>query len=372
MLSWIEINKKALESNLTAFKKHVGKSVALMPVIKSNAYGHGLKEIGMICDAHFGVSRLCVAGLNEAIELSQIGVKKPIQILSFYDLDFETISELVSINEIIFTVYSLEQVNFLNRVGEKVKKKIKIHLKIDTGTTRVGVLPDAALEMALKVTTKTFLDLEGVFTHFASSEDDKDFTLRQLGLLKKVIVGLNQNNIPLQFNHSACTAATILYPETHLNAVRVGLGVYGLHPNKKTKKKIDLKVIMSLNTKVVQVKSVPKNTSISYARTYTTKKTSLIAVLPMGYYDGYDRRLSNQSEILIHGVRCKVRGRVSMNLMMVDVTRLKNKIKVGDKATLLGEQKNEMITADELAGKIGAISYEVVSRLGRHILKIII
>jgi alanine racemase len=343
-----------------------------MSVIKSNAYGHGMNEVGQICDAHPDVSRLCVAGLDEARELSQIGLKKPIQILSFYDLDFESISELVSTNEIVFVVYSSEQVKFLSRVGERVGKEIKVHLKIDTGTTRVGVLPEQALGMALKVARMPFLDLEGVWTHFASSEEDKDFTLKQLGSLKSVITEFREHRIPVRFNHSACTASTILYPETHLNAVRVGLGVYGLHPNKETKKKIDLKMIISLNTKVVQLKSVPKNTSISYARTYTTNKNSLIAVLPIGYYDGYDRKLSNQGEVLIHGVRCKVRGRVCMNLMMVDVTRLKNKIKVGDEAILLGEQENEIITADELADKIETISYEVVCGLGRNLPKIII
>lgn len=372
MLSWIEINKKALESNLTAFKKHVGKSVALMPVIKANAYGHGAGEIGKICDAFSGVSRLCVAGLNEALELSQIGVKKPIQILSFYDLDFESISELVLISEIIFTIYSPEQVNFLDRVGEKTGKKIKVHLKIDTGTTRVGVLPETALEMALKVARTPFLDLEGVWTHFASSEEDKDFTLSQLGSLQRVIAQLKKQNVPVRFNHSACTAATILYPETHLNAVRVGLGVYGLHPNKKTEKKIDLRPVMNVNTKVVQLKKVPEKTSISYARTFFTTSKSLIAVLPFGYYDGYDRRLSNQGEVLIHGVRCKVRGRVCMNLMMVDATRLSNKVKVGDTALILGQQNTKKISADELAQKMDGISYEVVTRFGRHLPKIII
>lgn len=370
MLTWIEINKKTVQNNLSAFKKHVGKEVALMPVIKSNAYGHGMKEMGTICDVHPGVLRLCVAGLEEAIELSKIGVKKPIQILSFYELDFEAISELVRRNEIIFTIYSLEQVKFLSRIGEKMGKKIKVHLKIDTGTTRVGVFPRQALQIAPEVSRKPFLVLEGVWTHFASSEDDKDFTLSQLGLLRKVIDELGRKNIPVSFNHSACTVSTILYPETHLNAVRVGLGVYGLYPNQETMKKINLTGVMSLNTKVVQIKHVPKNTSISYARTFTTKKTSLIAVLPIGYYDGYDRRLSNQGEVLIRGVRCKIRGRVCMNLMMVDVTKLGNRIKIGDRVTVLGRQQNKIIRTDELADKMGTISYEVVSRLGKHLPRI--
>jgi alanine racemase len=331
-----------------------------------------VQEIGKICDANPAVSRLCVAGLNEAFELSQIGVRKPIQILSFYDLDFESISELILTNEIVFTIYSPEQLKFLNRVGEKVDKKIKVHLKVDTGTTRVGILPEEALGMARKIATRPFLDLEGVWTHFASSEDNKEFTIKQLESLRRVISELSQSTMPVHFNHSACTASTILYPETHLNAVRVGLGIYGLHPNRETVKKIDLKEVMELNTKVVHIKSVPKDTSISYGRTYTTKKKSVIATLPFGYYDGYDRRLSNLGEVLIHGERCPVRGRICMNLMMVEVTRLRNKVKVGDRVTLLGRQKDEKISANELDKKIGTISYEVVSRLGRHLPKIII
>jgi alanine racemase len=372
MFSWIEINKNYLKNNLSAFKKHIGNKVRLMPVVKSNAYGHGLREVGKICDDSEDVFRLCVASLEEAIELSKIRVKKPIQILSFYDLDFDIISELVFNHEIIFTVYLYEQITFLNEVGERIGKRIKVHLKVDAGTTRTGFLAKDVLKAFSFITKKPFLEIEGIWTHFASSEEDENFTMTQLDAFKRVLASLYVRKISPIINHSACTAATILYPQTHLNAVRVGLGVYGLYPNKESVKKINLKSIMSVNTKVIQIKEVLKNTSVSYGRTFFTKSKSTIAVLPFGYYDGYDRRLSNQGEVLLHGLRCSVLGRICMNLMMVDVTKIKKKIRVGDTVTLLGTQGVQNISADELAEKIDDISYEVITGFGKHLPKKIV
>jgi alanine racemase len=188
--------------------------------------------------------------------------------------------------------------------------------------------------------------------------------------LHQVDEDLKKRGIVIPLKHAACTASTILYKTTHLDGVRIGLGCYGLHPSRKTSKKINLKPVLSLNTKIVQIKNVPKNTKVGYGGVWVTKKPTRLAIIPIGYFDGYDRKLSNNVEVIIKNKRCALRGRICMNLSIIDVTNIKN-IAVGDRVVLLGKTARQQITADELAQKISTINYEIVTRLNpflpRHI-----
>ncbi len=372
MLTWVEISTSAINHNLAQFKKLLSPGVALMPVIKSNAYGHGIDGVSTICVQSKLVDTLCVVSLTEALFLVEKKVNKPILIIGFYELDEEPLMQAVkNKNKVSFVVDTIEQAIILNKVGESARKHIPVHIKVDSGTTRIGVLPNNVLKFIATLQKRCpALSIEGLWTHFASSESDPTFTRKQHRVFASVLEECRNKNITFSSVHEACSAASTLAPYTHQNAVRLGIELYGLHPSRATRKRIVLRPALSWYTTIIQTKKIEPGTTVSYGRTYTAKRPMRIAVLPVGYYDGYDRKLSNAGEVLIGGKRCTVLGRVCMNLTMVDVTQVP-KAKVGDTVVLLGKAKNEAITADELADKIGTINYEVVTRIGAHIPRII-
>lgn len=370
MLTQVVINRKAIEHNLKQFKTLIGKDVLLMPVVKSNAYGHGIIEVAKICDLSFFVDRICVVNLDEAILLINSGIKKPIMVLSFYELDTQTIKIAIK-HGIIFPVYLAEQIHFLNGLAKTLNRGVKVHLKIDTGTTRIGVMPNEALAFAKNITALKNLELEGIWSHFSSSEDDFEYTKKQQNTFKKVIDELEKNDVYIPIKHFACSAATIFHKNAHFGAIRLGLSLYGLYPNEKSKKNIKLQPALSWKTKIIQLKNVEPNTKIGYGGSYTTKKKSKIAILPIGYWDGLDRKLSNIGQVIINGIKCPIRGRICMNLTMVDVTKIKT-IKVGDVTVIIGKQGDSTISADDLAKQIGTINYEVVDRINPLLPRIIV
>ncbi|MFN3301712.1 MAG: alanine racemase [Patescibacteria group bacterium] len=364
MLTWLEISKSALIDNIKEFRKIISPKVKLMAVVKSNAYGHGLIGVAKIVEKfidYFGV-----ASLDEALELKKNGLKKPILILTYWE-----INKIQKIDDKIeFTVYTYPQAKILSKLSQKIRKNIKIHLKIDTGTSRIGILPEEGLSFALKCLKLPGLIIKGVFTHFAKSEAyNQDYTLLQAQKLSKVGEILAKNGVKYGLLHASCTASTIVNPATHFDMVRLGIGLYGLWPSQETKKLsqklgryLNLRPALTWKTKVIQVKELPAGTPIGYDCTYYLKKKSKIAVLPVGYWDGYDRKLSNCGEVLIRGRRAPIRGRICMNLMMVEVTKIPN-VKIGDEVVLIGKQGKEEITAEEIAEKIKSINYEVVTRI---------
>jgi alanine racemase len=232
-------------------------------------------------------------------------------------------------------------------------------------------MPNEALLYAKKITDTNNLELEGVFSHFASSEDDLKYSKKQEDTFKKTIDELEKNNIHITIKHFACSAATIFLKTAHFNAVRLGLGLYGLYPNENSKKIVKLKPALRLNTKIIQIKTIGPNTKIGYGGTYITKKQSKIAILPIGYWDGLDRKLSNTGQVIVKGIKCPIRGRICMNLMMIDVTKIK-RVQVGDEVVIIGKQGQSEIGVDELAKQIGTINYEVVDRINPLLPRIVI
>jgi len=366
MLTWIEINASAIRHNIRQFRRLIGPKTLLMPVIKSNAYGHGFLEIAKLCNENKEVDRLCVVSLDEATTLIKNKITKPIIILSFYDpLDKNCVQAIK--RGVVFPLYTLEQAGKLSAVGKKAGRKVKVHLKIDTGTSRVGVLPNEAVRF-VETVQKKFPNIyfEGVWSHFSSSETDKKETKKQWKIFNQVIKKLESRGVQFPIKHMACSAATILHPETQGTAVRVGLGLYGLEPSEKIRTKLSLNPALSWFTTIIQVKQVPAGVKIGYSGTYTTNQPAKLAVIPVGYYDGYDRRFSNVAAVEIRGTRCPIRGRICMNLAMVDVTKVKNVV-AGDKVMLIGRG----VTADELAEIAHTINYEIVSRINPLIPRII-
>lgn len=370
MLTWVEVSTKAIRYNLKQFRRLIGTNTLLMPVVKANAYGHDFLAVAKICDHSREVDRICVADLNEALLLIKAKIKKPIMILSFYEWNKKNLTEAIK-RGVMFPLYLYKQAEILNRIGERVGKKVTVHLKIDTGASRLGILPSEAENFLNSIKKLKFLRLEGIFSHFAASEEDKIYTEHQIGTFRAVVAKLEKSGYHFAVKHMACSAASVLYRPSTMNAVRLGLSLYGLYPDELSRKKIKLKPALSWYTTVAQVKTVPAWTKIGYGGTFTTKKTTKLAVLTVGYYDGYDRGLSNRAEVIIAGRRCPVRGRICMNMCMVDVSAVKN-VKAGDKAVLIGKTGRMQVSADDLAHWAQSINYEIIDRINPNLERLII
>lgn len=376
-LSWVEIDSNALQHNVKQFRNLIGRERILCGVVKSNAYGHGILEISKLLIS-FGVDWLGVNSVEEGMILRDREIKAPIIILGYVPL-----SQLKEVVEYDFriVVYNLETVRVLGEISNRIKKEVFLHIKLETGTHRQGIYPERIIEFVREIERFNFLRLEGLSTHFANIEDttDHSYAEYQLGIFKKTIELLENNGINIPLKHTACTAATILFPETYFEMVRVGIGLYGLWPSRETllssmingNPPVELKPVLTWKTRIAQIKDVKKGSFIGYGCTYKTGRDSKIAVLPIGYNEGYDRRLSNISYVLIKGYRAPVRGRVAMNMIMVDVTDIEG-VKLEDEVVLIGSQGKERISAEYLASLCGTINYEIVTRINPLIPRIIV
>ena len=366
-LNWVEISKENLLQNISVIRDLIGKSRKLMAVVKSNAYGHGMIEISKIILKGF-VDWLGVNSIEEGIELRNNKINVPILVLGYVPL--RDLEDAIN-NDLRLTVYNIETVKKLKEIGMKLNKDIPIHIKVETGTNRQGVMGKRLSTLLDFIRGNSSLKLEGISTHFANIEDTTDHSYAQFQLdeFKRMENEFLKDKTNL-LRHTACTAAVLLFPETYFEMVRVGIGMYGLWPSKQTKvscsmegKKIpELKPVLTWKTKIAQLKDVPDGSFISYGGTYRTTRESRIAVLPVGYYDGYSRAFSNIAHVLVKGKRAPVRGRVCMNIIMVDVTDIPD-VELEDEVVLLGKQGNEEITADHLASLAGTINYEIVTRI---------
>lgn len=361
MLSWLEISTSAIHHNISAFSKRIGKGIGIMPVVKSNAYGHGIIQVAQICAKSPLVKRLCVVNSDEALLLINSKINKPIFILSFFSSDESSLSKLIK-NNVEFPLYSTHQAKLLNKVGERCNKSINVHLKIDTGTIRVGIFPEEITEFIEKIKGFKFLKIVGLWSHFSSSEEDAEFTKRQYTKFvqaQKTLKGVGIN--PVQ-RHMACSAAAGLYRFPELNEIRLGLGLYGLYSTPAMKQRLKLKPVLSWKTRIIQIKNISAGAKVGYGGTYTAPQAMRVAVLPIGYFDGYDRRLSNKGQVIIQGMRCPIIGRICMNLCMADVSLVTN-IKEGDEVVIIGSSGKQEITVDQLAQLCQTINYEFVARL---------
>ncbi|MDD2757877.1 MAG: alanine racemase [Patescibacteria group bacterium] len=370
MFTRVEIDSKAIKFNLRQFRKLIGHKALLMPVAKANAYGHGFLEVARICDKSPQVDRICVVNDEEALSLIENRIHKPVQILTFFDPKNAKIGLKLAKKGVIFPLFSLEQAKFLNKIGERAGKNIKVHIKVDTGASRVGLLPREVISFLEKLQKFPRLKIEGLYSHFAASEEDRVFTEHQMKNFEQLVRKIEDRGYKIPLKHFACSAASVLFAKSRLNAIRLGLSLYGLYPDDLSKRKIKLIPALAWKTKIIQVRTVPAWTKIGYGGSFTTKKPTKIAVLPVGYWDGYDRGLGNNAFVLIGGKRCPIRGRICMNICMADVSAVKN-VKAGDEATLIGRQGQQQITTDELAKWAETINYEIVTRINPKIPRIL-
>lgn len=374
-LSWVEVDRKALIANLRAFRKRIGKT-KLCLVVKANAYGHGIVPVAKIAQAN-GADWFGTATLDEAEILRQAGVRKTILILGYVTM--KHLPEVLK-QGYHLTVFNLETLQRLSAIAKRAGKKAHIHLKLETGTHRHGIMEQDLLAFGDYLYEHPELVVEGASMHFANIEDTTDHTyaMKQLERFEHLVGRLEADGIHPKLRHTACTAATILFTKTHFDMVRLGIGAYGCWPSRETfvsakerKARMTLRSALTWKTVIGQVKEVPTGSAIGYGGTYKTTRPTRIAVLPMGYYEGYDRGLSNGAYVLVRGKRAPVRGRVCMNVMMVDVTDIPE-ARLEDEVVLLGSQGEETIPAELMASWAGTINYETLSRINPELPRVVI
>lgn len=361
MNTYTEINLEAIKHNIAQIRGLLKPSVKFMAVVKANAYGHGSVAVSRAA-VEAGANYLAVANLREALELREAGIVSPILILT--ESPTSVMDEIIQY-DLSQTIYSYSEAEALSKEAQKRKKSAKIHIKVDTGMGRVGVSPSEAMAFITKISSLSGLHVEGIFTHFAMAEDPNDrYTKAQFEKFKQLISKVT--HIPIK--HSANSAAVLFHSETHLDMVRVGLMMYGLYPSGNSRSLVNLKPALAFKSRVTYLKRIPKGTPLSYGCTYVTPAETTIATVPVGYADGFSRRLSNRGQVIIRGKRYPVVGRVTMDLTMANVSDAK--IEVGDEVTLIGEQDGQLISADEVAHIEETISYEVVCGIGKRVPRI--
>lgn len=361
--AWAEVDLGAIAKNVEAIKRFVGTRVAVMAVVKANAYGHGILEVSRTALRH-GASWLGVALKEEASYLRQQGVKVPILILG--TTPPEQAGEVVRAN-VSQTVYSYSQGLAFAQAAAKQGKKAKLHFKIDTGMGRLGFLPSAeAREAILALCRLPSVEAEGIFTHFAAAESDQTFTRLQLQRFQQFKEELERKGAFFPWVHAANSAALLNFPESRFCLVRPGITIYGHYPAPWLAEKIRLFPAMSLKARVASVKEFGPGESISYGRTYFTKGRTTVAVIPLGYADGYSRLLSNRGEVLIRGEQAPVIGTVCMDQFMVDVSHVPG-VQLGEKVTIFGRDGEKELPVEELAAKIGTVNYEVLCAVSARV-----
>lgn len=354
-----EIDLRALSHNLEVVKKKTGNK-SIMAVVKADAYGHGTLEVSRHLIKK-GVSQLGVAFAGEAVALRESGIDVPITV--FFDRD--NIDEYIQYN-LSPTVSDIRFAQKIDASARKLGKTVSVHIKVDTGMGRIGFTLESALSAITRMASMKNIKLEGLMSHFSDAEvKEKTFARIQLKRFHSLLAALKEKNISFNNYHMANSAAVLSMPTAHLNMVRPGIMLYGYaYPGVR-----GLKPVMTVKSGILLLKTVPKGTPISYGKTFVTKKRSTIATITFGYADGYNRMLSNKGEVLIKGKRAPVVGKVCMDTIMVDVTHIPD-VTYKSSVVLIGKQKDEKITAQDIAIKTGTIPYEVLTSIGQRVKRV--
>ncbi|HBH46657.1 MAG: alanine racemase [Candidatus Jacksonbacteria bacterium RIFOXYC2_FULL_44_29] len=375
MLTKVEISRDSIKHNLEQFRRIISPDFFLLGVVKSNAYGHGMAEVASIIQEK--VDYLAVASIEEALKLRARLIKKPILVLGNYDrADADQLIKVAAQN-IEIAVNEISLLKILNDLGSKYQQIFKIHLKIDTGMSRFGVRMEDAAEFIKSAQKSKFLMVQGLYSHLASGDSDADYTRLQIENFAKLVTWLETEKIKIPYLHLGNTPGA-LFGGLPGNSLRLGLGLYGFYPSLWSRDLIgkrcsdfSLKPALEWKTKIVQVKDVPANVGVSYNCTFVTPRPMRLAVIPVGYWDGLDRGLSNIGEVLVRGQRLPIVGRVCMNQTVVDASKALDAV-VGDEVVLIGRSGGEQITAEEMAAKIDSINYEIVTRINPLIPRVLV
>ncbi|HHT50656.1 MAG TPA: alanine racemase [Eubacteriaceae bacterium] len=364
--TWVEIDLDAIRENIIKIKELCGEQTEIMGIVKADGYGHGSIQVSKILIEE-GVRYLAVSSLDEGIVLRKAGIEYPILILGY--TPEEQLGDTIEWN-IIQTVYNLDTARILDKQGEKHNKKVKVHIKIDTGMGRLGFRgKEQIINAILEISKMENIEIEGLYTHYSvSDKKDKKYTREQLNKFLDISRILEDKNIHIPLKHTANSAAVIDMGNTYFDLIRPGIIIYGLYPSDEViKVNLSLKPAMAFKTRIAHIKSVGKNSSISYGRKYITSEEKLIATLPVGYADGYSRMLSGRAKVLIHGKKAPIIGSICMDQCMVDISEIPD-AKIGDEVVLFGPD----LPAEELAEKIGTINYEIICMVNKRVPRVYI
>ncbi len=365
------VNLDNICHNMDSMKAMINENTKMIAVIKTDGYGHGSVPIAGELEKKDYVWGYAVATFEEGVILRKAGMKKPILILGY---TFEYCYEQLSEYEIRPAVFRMDQAMALSRAAMKNNQIIKIHIKVDTAMSRIGITPDEkGLAFIKEVSNLPGIEIEGIFTHFArADEQDLGAANAQLERYEAFLGMISEAGIQIPIKHCSNSAGILQLPQANMDIVRAGITLYGLWPSDEIDKScIDLKPALSLKSHIVYIKTIQKGTAVSYGGTFVAQKDMKVATIPVGYGDGYPRGLSNKGEVLIAGQRAKILGRVCMDQFMVDVTELEN-VKEGDEVTLIGKDKDDELTMEELGMVSGRFNYELACDLTKRIPRVYI
>lgn len=365
------VNLSAIKHNLQEIRKNISHDTKLMVIIKADAYGHGAVPLAKAIGDSEYADAYGVAITEEAVELRKAGIKKPILILGYTPKEQY---DLVVANDVAQTIFQYEMAKALSEEAIRQGKTAKIHIKLDTGMSRIGY-PDRkeSIEEIKRIAELKNLEIEGIFSHFARADErDKSSTYRQIERFNRFIEQLEKEKIFIPIKHISNTAGILEFKEANYNMVRCGIATYGIYPSDEVSKdKVRLIPAMELKTHVIYVKDVEAGVGISYGATYVTDKKRKIATIPVGYADGYSRNLSNTGKVIIHGQYAPIVGRICMDQFMVDVSDIPD-VKQGDLVTLLGKEQDACISAEELSAWSHSFPYELICTIGKRIPRVYI
>ncbi|HID89646.1 MAG TPA: alanine racemase [Anaerolineae bacterium] len=357
--TWVEIDLEAIAHNVRQIKEIVGPEVEILAVLKADAYGHGAITVARTA-LNNGASFCGVASLNEAIRLREAGIDAPILVLGYTPA---WLAREALRYDITLTLYDPDLARAFSRAAIDLRRTARVHIKVDTGMGRLGLLPDQVVPFVEESRGLPGLDLEGIFTHFSvADEPDLSYTRWQLSQFREVLRRLETIGVTFRYIHCANSAATLRLPESRFNMVRLGLAMYGLQPSPHVPLPPGFRPALAWKTTIAQVKTLPPGSYVSYGNTYRTKGWETIAVIPVGYADGFRRAPTHWQTVLVRGQRAPIVGRVCMDQTMINVTHIPN-VRVGDEVVLIGRQGNDGITAEEVAEWLGTINYEVISEI---------
>lgn len=358
-VSWAEVDLEAIRQNVRSFQKHVGDTVQVMAVIKANAYGHGAVPVAKAA-LEAGATQLAVHRVTEGIELRQAGISAPILVFGYTP---PPAAEEFIKWRLTPGMMTIEFAQALSDQAAAQGQVVPVHVKVDTGMSRFGLMPQEVVPYLTAVKEMAGLQLEGLFTHFATADSrDQTWVLQQIQVFDQVIAASKAAGIDIPLVHAANSAATMKFPQAHYNAVRPGIAMYGMDPSSEWEPVFELHPALTFKSRVSRVRDLPVGSGVSYGRTFVTTRPTKAVLVSVGYGDGYHRILSNKGVVLVHGQRVPVIGRVCMDQFVIDVTGVPD-VQQDDEVVLVGRQGNERISAEEVGRLAGTINYEVTTGL---------
>ena len=365
----VSVSLDAIAHNFEAMHKNIKEETKIIAVIKADGYGHGAVPIAHMVEPYEYIGGFATATVEEALELREAGIRKPIIILGY---SFEEYYEEIVNYELRPAVFQEKSAQKLSETAARLGKNVSVHLALDTGMSRIGFLDnEESLEIILRIAKLPNLEIEGMFTHFArADETDKTPAYVQLKRYNQFADALEKKGIQIPIKHCSNSAGIIRMPEANMDMVRAGITIYGIYPSDEVEREIiKLQPAMEIKSHITYIKEVGPDIGISYGATYVTKEPTMVATIPVGYADGYPRSLSNKGYVLIHGKKAPILGRVCMDQMMVDVTQIPE-AKELDEVTLMGRDHGVCLSVEELGRLSGRFSYEFVCDISKRVPRI--